>query len=338
VTQSIGEWLENLWYGKKPPNRLLGIAAQVFSWVVQARIYLYRKGFFASSRLDAPVIAIGNLTVGGTGKTPLTIRVVEILQQHGFKPGIVSRGYGGKKHSRPVTVEPNSSPALYGDEPVLIAERTGCPVSVFKNRSLAAQHLIKNFGCNVIIADDALQHYRLKSDIEIAVIDGLRGFGNERMLPQGPLREPLYRLQKVDLIVQNSGKLMNDEYFPMSLSAQKILNLRDPQRSIELADLIGAEVVAMAGTGNPESFFKLLVNNGLTIEAHEFADHHAFRTNDLDFVGDRLLLMTEKDAVKCRNFARDNHWFLPIDATLPESFEDSLLTLVELLKYGQKAS
>lgn len=301
-------------------------------------IYLYKKGFFASHLIDAPVIAIGNLTVGGTGKTPLTIRVVEILQQRGFKPGVVSRGYGGKKHRQPAIVEPGSSPILYGDEPVLIAERTGCPVCVFKNRGLAAEHLIKNFGCNVIIADDALQHYRLKSDIEIAVIDGLRGFGNERMLPQGPLREPLYRLQKVDLIVQNSGKLMKDEYFPMSLSAQKIRNLRHPHRSIELENLVGSSVVAIAGTGNPESFFKLLDKNGLTIDAHRFADHHAFQTSDLDFVGDRLLLMTEKDAVKCRSFAKDNYWFLPVDASLPKSFEDRLLTLVELLKNGQKAS
>jgi tetraacyldisaccharide 4'-kinase len=338
VNQSVGEWLEKQWYSKRPPNCLLGVAAQVFSWVVLLRIYLYQKGFFASHRLDAPVIAIGNLTVGGTGKTPLTIRIVEFLQQSGFKPGVVSRGYGGKKHRQPAVVEPDSSPILYGDEPVLIAERTGCPVCVFKNRGLAAEHLIKTFGCNVIIADDALQHYRLKSDIEIAVIDGLRGFGNERMLPQGPLREPLHRLQSVDLVVQNSGQLTNNQYFPMSLSAQKIQNLRDPQRSIELGNLVGSTVVAIAGTGNPESFFKLLVKNGLTIEAHRFADHHAFRMSDLEFVGDRLLLMTEKDAVKCRSFAKDNYWFLPVDATLPKSFEDRLLTLVELVKYGQKAS
>lgn len=338
MTQRFGRWLEKLWYGNQPPNPLLGIAAQFFSWIVQTRAYLYRKEFFTSSQLSAPVITIGNLTVGGTGKTPLTIRVVEILRKRGFKPGIVSRGYGGKRHAGPVVVDPNSDPALYGDEPVLIADRTGCPVCVFKNRSLAAQHLIQNFDCDVIIADDALQHYRLKSDIEIAVIDGLRGFGNERMLPQGPLREPIHRLKKVDLIVQNSGKLISDEYFSMSLSARKILNLHDSQRSIELADLIGADVVAIAGTGNPESFFKLLVNNGLSIEAHQFSDHHPFRSSDLEFVGDRLLLMTEKDAVKCRAFAKQNYWFLPVDATLPNSFEDRLLTLVELLKNGQKTS
>ena len=244
MTQRFGRWLEKLWYGNQPPNPLLGIAAQIFSWIVHTRAYLYRKEFFTSTQLNAPVIAIGNLTVGGTGKTPLTIRVVEILRQHGLKPGIVSRGYGGQRHSAPVVVDPHSDPALYGDEPVLIADRTGCPVCVFKNRSLAAQHLIQNLDCDVIIADDALQHYRLKSDIEIAVIDGLRGFGNERMLDLN-----LPSISKSPTAARNEK---TDPKITINLGTQNDYRVEDQSFSIENPQgLIELLKVAAVGKDNP---------------------------------------------------------------------------------------
>jgi tetraacyldisaccharide 4'-kinase len=269
---------------------------------------------------------VGNLVAGGTGKTPLTIALVGALRERGYRPGVVSRGHGGSQR-KPMLLGESPDPVQFGDEPCLIRSG-GAAVAVGRDRPAAAQLLI-DAGCDVIVADDGLQHYALARDVEICVIDGTRRFGNQRLLPAGPLRETMARLQRVDFRVCNGGDAVAGEY-PMQLVGGDLVALYDGQRQ-PLASFRGQRVHAVAAIGHPQRFFDSLRAAGIEVIVHPFADHHAFQPSDLDF-GDRLpLLMTDKDAVKCMHFAQPHWWRVPVHAELPAAFHAALMERMAVL-------
>jgi len=270
-----------------------------------------------------PVIVIGNISVGGTGKTPLVIFLAQWLKSQGYQPGIVSRGYGGKATHWPQEVTADSDPILVGDEPVLIAKRTSCPMAVSPNRPEAVQKLINENKCNIIISDDGLQHYALGRDIEIAVINGQQKFGNGFLLPAGPLREPVSRLKSVDFVVTNGQGTFPFSTFKMQLIPGEIYQVSHPMNKLNLDD-IHQPIQAIAGIGNPQRFFDTLKSLNLQIIEHPFPDHHAFKLKDIDFGQDALILMTEKDAVKCQAFANERCWCLPVEAKVDAKFIQNL--------------
>ena len=298
--------------------------AALYGGVVRLRRLMYRHGWLRSEKLPVPVIVVGNLTAGGTGKTPLTIALAEALRAHGRRPGVVSRGYGGNRRE-PLLLGDQPVAAEVGDEPCLI-RASGASVAVGRDRPAAARLLLEA-GCDVLLADDGLQHYRLARDMEICVIDGVRRFGNGRLLPLGPLREPLSRLRDVDFRVCNGGAAADGEV-PMRLEGG-IARALAGGREQPLAAWRGQRVHAVAGIGNPQRFFDSLRAQGIEVIEHSFADHHAFAPSELEF-GDGLpLLMTAKDAVKCHAFARDHWWSVPVRAVLPEAFFDALLGCID---------
>ncbi|HFC53468.1 MAG TPA: tetraacyldisaccharide 4'-kinase [Gammaproteobacteria bacterium] len=320
--------LERLWYG----GSLLAVPLVPLSWlfrgVVALRRRAYQRGLLHSQRAGCPVIVVGNLTVGGSGKTPFVIWLAGQLLSAGYWPGIVSRGYGGRASSWPQQVRPDSDTKVVGDEAVLIARRTGCPMAVGPDRVEACRALQKFHQCDVIISDDGLQHYAMQRDLEIVIIDGARRFGNGHCLPAGPLREPPARLRSVDLVVLNGGFPRAGEAL-MLLEGNTLCNLAEPENCRPLSSLSGSRVHAVAGIGNPGRFFARLRETGLVVEEHPFPDHHRFSARDLEF-GDNLpVVMTEKDAVKCRQFAGPDHWYLPVSARLEDGFAARLLQLLK---------
>ncbi len=311
--------LESAWYGDGRAPWWTWPLAVLYGAVVRLRAGLYRIGALPSERLPRPVIVIGNISVGGTGKTPLTIAVVDELRQRGYRPGVVSRGYGGSQREA-CLLDETPDPAVVGDEPCLI-RAGGVPVAVARRRAAAARLLLAA-GCDVLLADDGLQHYALARDVEICVIDGSRRFGNRRLLPAGPLREPLSRLRRVDLRVCNGGVAGQGEY-PMQLHGDVLVALVDGRRE-SLADWQGRRVHAVAAIGHPRRFFDSLRAAGLDVIEHGFPDHHAFTPGELDFADQLPLLMTDKDAVKCGRFAQAHWWRLPVQAQLPPAFYEAL--------------
>jgi tetraacyldisaccharide 4'-kinase len=286
----------------------------------------YRSGWLRSQRLPVPVVVIGNLTVGGTGKTPLTIAVAAHLRELGYRPGVVSRGYGGSQQE-PLLLDAQPDPAKVGDEPCLI-HASGVPVAVGRDRPAAARLLLE-IGCDVVIADDGLQHYRLARDVEVCVIDGVRRFGNRRLLPAGPLREPMQRLRAVDLLVSNGADMA--DAWTMRLRGDEVCELARDRRQ-PLTAFAGRQVHAVAAIGHPRRFFDSLRRHGIEVIEHAFPDHHAFVAADLEFSDELPVLMTEKDAIKCRRFAQPDWWRVPVRAELPEGFHAALLRRVEVAR------
>ena len=308
-------WLERRWYAAQPPPRALRPLAALYGALAARRKARLQQH---AIRLGVPVIVVGNISVGGTGKTPFVIWLVQQLRAWGWNPGVISRGYGGRAPHYPLSVDADTDPALCGDEPLLIAQRARCPLVVAPDRVAAAQALLRAHAVNIIVADDGLQHYRLARDLEICVVDGRRGLGNGALLPAGPLREPPSRLDAVDLIIVNGGGWAHAGVTPqldMQLVSAPLRHLRT-QREQALPAFAGQRVHAVAGIGDPERFFSVLEAAGLGVTRHAFADHHRYCARDLDF-GDALpVLMTEKDAVKCAAFADDRLWALPVAAQL----------------------
>jgi tetraacyldisaccharide 4'-kinase len=319
--------LDYYWYTRSPWLLLLTPVSLVFRVAVWLRRLAYRSGLARSHRVAVPVIVVGNITVGGTGKTPLVAWLAGYLQSKGYRPGIIARGYGGRATRWPQQVRPDSDPNIVGDEAVLLAGITQCPMAVAPNRVAAARALIEHSNCNVIISDDGLQHYALQRDVEIAVIDGIRRFGTGFSLPAGPLREPVKRLQEVDLVVVNG--LGSGLEHRMRMLPGKACNLKDRARSQELSGFRGQAVHAVAGIGNPERFFQTLQQAGMRVQGHAFPDHHRFTPADIGFGDGKPVLMTEKDAVKCRHFASENDWFVPVRVELPAEFCIQLDALLE---------
>ncbi|MEE9411976.1 MAG: tetraacyldisaccharide 4'-kinase, partial [Methylococcales bacterium] len=276
------------------------------------------------------VIIVGNLSVGGTGKTPLTLWLVNFLHQQGYRPGVICSGYGGNFTPKGLVqlLARNADPFVYGDEAVLIAARSVCPVVVGKSRVAAAQHLLSSSDCDIIISDDGLQHLALKRDIEIIVIDGMRLFGNRHCLPAGPLREPVSRINSVDLLVCNGSSYPGAT--TMTIVGSTITNLLKRDQQQPLSSLQNKSIHVVTGIGNPQRFFNALTQAGLRFDTRVFPDHHHFTLEDLHFNDDYPLLMTEKDAVKCYHLATKNYWMLPVEAQLDSKFSQSLSQLLEI--------
>jgi tetraacyldisaccharide 4'-kinase len=335
---SAQSWLNRIWYVRDAPPPWLLPLEGVFDAGTRLRRWLYRKNIRGSVRLSRPVVVVGNLTVGGTGKTPVVCWLVERLKERGYKPGVVTRGYGGSNRV-PRLVRDSDDAMLVGDEPLLLVRRTGVLVAVGRERPAAAQMLV-DAGCDVIVSDDGLQHYALSRDCEIVVIDAERGFGNGHLLPAGPLREAQSRLASVDAIVVNGagtgtagGAAAAGEpwgvapqagapqdvapqgggvrpIFGMRLQATQAVSLRDSSVR-NLREFSGQEVHAVAGIGNPQRFFRMLRTFGIQVRAHELPDHAVLNPKDIEFGDGRPVLMTEKDAVKCAGFAGAQHWCVP---------------------------
>lgn len=310
--------LNRRWYGGHKPGPVLGFIAFFYEKLIDFRRYLYRKDILKSNKMRVPVIVVGNFTVGGTGKTPFTIALVQAMQKRGWKPGIVSRGYG-RNSSEPASVVAQSSAKECGDEPLLIYQRTNSDIRVDSNRVRAAEFLIRH-GCNLIIADDGLQHIRLQRDIEIELIDDERKYGNNRILPAGPLRE---KARPCDFRVSN-GALEDDvalNHFGMQLIYGDLEKLDTGERR-NLNEFADTKVNAVAGIGHPERFFNALMARGLNINPLAFPDHHDYSRND--FPIDAPLLMTEKDAVKCRQLGLKDAWCVPVNAALNENLFNAI--------------
>lgn len=317
--------LVNYWYNKNPLLFLLLPLSYLYQFFFLLHKLTYSLGFRKRFSSPKPVIVIGNITVGGTGKTPLTIALAKILSAHGYKPGIVSRGYKGKMKHYPGWVTNHSDPTLFGDEPVLIASQTNCPVVVAPKRADAIKTLLKNTDCDVILSDDGIQHHALKKDIQIVIVDGLRKFGNGWCLPAGPLREPIKKLSKVDFIVYNDNAPTHKYY--LSQQPAEIYNLFDNQRKLTSSDYLNRTIYAVAAIGHPERFFNSLRKMGFTIETRSFPDHHQFIPEDFGFIKDNdLVIMTEKDAIKCQKIARRNLWVLPLKVEVNRGFIEDFLT------------
>ncbi len=300
--------INHIWYEKNIFCYFLFPISLLYRFIISMRKFLYKIKLFKSHKINIPVIVVGNITVGGTGKTPLVIALVKSLQKQGFSPAVITRGYGGKNKVWPHYVDENSDPLLVGDEAVLIAKNTGVPVVAGPNRVADALLLLRRdksrlYECNIIISDDGLQHYALARDIEIAVIDSTRRFGNGFCLPAGPLREPKNRLKTVDFIVAN-GKA-NPGEFEMQFVIDDIINLNDNNKKLNLSELSHKKIMAVAGIGNPERFFESLRACTISFTTKIFPDHHAFSKNDFDCIHADIILMTEKDAIKCNSFADD---------------------------------
>jgi tetraacyldisaccharide 4'-kinase len=326
--------LERAWERATPLWPLISAAllplSVLFALVAGVRRSAFRAGWLRAERLAVPVIVVGNLTVGGTGKTPLVLWLAEKLRERGFSPGILSRGYRSSSAGS-VAVTPRSSATDVGDEPLLLARASGCPVWIGVDRVDAGRRLLGvHPHCDVLIADDGLQHYRLARDVEIAVVDGERGHGNGLLLPAGPLREPVSRLQALDAVVLNTvpGKDPDRRLgagrpaFAMHLAVERLRNVAEPMRAEQLLVFRGRPVHAVAGIGNPQRFFAQLLGHGLDVTAHPFPDHYRYRAEDLDFGDGAAVLMTEKDAVKCERFARPNWWALVVRAELEPGLDD----------------
>ncbi len=321
----LQSWLNRIWYGRAAPPWWLLPLALAYGAAVGSRRYLYAARLRKSTRLSAPVVVIGNLSVGGTGKTPLVGWLVERLSALGFKPGVVTRGYGGSSR-RVRLLAASDEPAEVGDEPILLARRTGVPVAIGRDRPAASQLLV-NAGCNVVVSDDGLQHYALARDCEIVVIDGERGFGNGWLLPAGPLRERPARMAAADAIVVNGGRALPEGAFTMLLEAQSALSLTG-RAAKRLDEFAGRSVHAVAGIGHPERFFNMLRAHRIDVVAHPFPDHAQLRAADIAFADGRPVLMTEKDAVKCERIAGPHHWYVPVSARFGGGESDLLLDIV----------
>jgi tetraacyldisaccharide 4'-kinase len=333
---SAQSWLNRVWYeDARPPAWLLPLEA-LFATVTKLRRWAYTANIRRATRLACPVIVVGNLSVGGTGKTPLVCWLVERLRERGYRPGVVTRGYGGSNRA-PRRVEDTDAAAVVGDEPILLARRTRAPVVVGRDRPAAARLLVEA-GCNVIVSDDGLQHYALARDCEIVVVDAERAFGNGHLLPAGPLREGLSRLAGIDALVVNVAAAGAASFRPtagqralaMQVKASQVLSLRDlaPRALVQFA---GQAVHAVAGIGNPERFFNMLRAAGLKVTPHALPDHAAIEPADIDFDDALAVLMTEKDAVKCAAFAEPRHWYVPVSAAFDASEGGELLGIVTRL-------
>lgn len=293
-------FINKIWYQKNIICYFLFPLSLLYRAIIFIRRFLYQYKIFSVTRVTVPVIVVGNITVGGTGKTPLVIALVNFLKTNGLRPGVVTRGYR-KKSKAACVVDQNSDPIFVGDEAVLIAKNTNVPVISGANRAKNAKLLIEKFQCDVIVSDDGLQHYALARDLEIAVIDSSRRFGNGFCLPAGPLREPISRLKSVDCIVAN-GIAQSGE-FSMQFILDDVISVIDDNKKILFSELAHKKIMALAGIGNPKRFFDALTVKNLTFDKKIFPDHYPFQKKDFEGIFADIILMTEKDAVKCRAFA-----------------------------------
>lgn len=325
------------WQHRNLKSLLLLPLAALFAAIAALRRLAWRHRLLRSRHPGVPVIIVGNITAGGTGKTPLVLWLAQFLRDQGMHPAIISRGHGSRRRE-PRAVPTDGTPDDFGDEPCLLAQRAGCPVWVGVDRAATAEALrTAHPGVDVILSDDGLQHYRLARDFEIAVIDGMHGLGNGWPLPAGPLREPPSRLSTVDAVVINGDApgLVIPGALTMRLHGQHFRNLVQPQQRVTATDFGETVVHAVAGIGNPQRFFNHLRDLGMRCTEHAFPDHHPFRAPDLAFGDSAPVVMTEKDAVKCAAFATENQWALIVDADVDARLGDLLTArLAQAARHG----
>lgn len=330
----LQQFLENIWY-KKGRGKWLLLPFSVLYCGLHA--FVRWKQSRSQRPLAVPVIIVGNISIGGTGKTPVVIYLAQCLKNAGYKPGIITRGYGGKSTEWPQAVGKDSEASEVGDEPVLMAACTAVPIVAGPDRNANADELIAEYGCDVVISDDGLQHYRLKRDIEIVLIDAQRQLGNNCCLPAGPLRESANKLRHIDFAIfngRNTSSLDTDyqiqSVFEMEVCGENLVPLNANTPELAITDIKDV-VHAITGIGNPERFYSTLAGLGLNVEQHSFPDHHDFKLSELCFDDNRVVIMTEKDAVKCRGFALKNCYYLPIEVCLDNKFDQQLLDKLKAL-------
>ncbi|HHH43629.1 MAG TPA: tetraacyldisaccharide 4'-kinase [Gammaproteobacteria bacterium] len=322
----LEQGLQKLWYGQTRAWLFLLPLSWLYCALAGLRRLAYRYELLSSTQLDCHVLVVGNITAGGTGKTPLVIAIARRAQQAGLRVGILTRGYRGRARHWPRQVHGDSDPAEVGEEAVLLARKTAAPVFAGPDRAAAGRALLQVSPCDLLISDDGLQHYALHRDTEIALVDATRGQGNGFCLPAGPLREPASRLRHVDAVVllgEAPGRPCSASLRPEAARA-----VADPSQRRELEGFRGQAVHAVAGIGNPERFFSSLRAAGLEVLPHPFPDHHLFSPTDLAFADDRPVLMTEKDALKCEGFAAPDWWYVPVAAQPDAALEDWLAKLL----------
>ena len=315
--------VDRLWYGKSRPLWPLYPLTWLYRVIAEHR----RRAAWQAMQapIPVPVIVVGNITAGGTGKSPLTAMLAQLLKRKGWRPVILTRGYGGKSDHYPLQVLPDTRAAEAGDEPVMLSAQAGCPVVVDPKRRRGALWALENSLGDILLCDDGLQHYQLPRDIELAVFDGQRGLGNGALIPVGPLREPPQRLESVDFVITNGGwlsDLEHEQQYTMTLVPTGIRHLATG-RILPVDDINGKNVLAVAGIGNPARFFDTLRSLGAQVAERAFPDHHRFTADDLECDPDQWLVMTAKDAVKCREMAPENAWVLEVEAQLPVEFSDA---------------
>lgn len=317
---SISERLLQAWYAGHPLLILLRPLELLYRWVVGRRRKAFVEGRGDIYRAPVPVIVVGNITLGGTGKTPLILWLIEHCRARGLRVGVVSRGYGASPPSLPWRVQADHTAAISGDEPLLIVQRTGVPLMIDPDRAEAVRALLESESLDLILCDDGLQHYRLARDLELVLVDAARGLGNGRCLPAGPLREPAERLQSVDAVLFNGAFVDTPAAYALQLQPSVLVNLATSQQVGLEHFPAGQAVHALAGIGNPQRFFNTLEALNWHPLAHAFADHAVYSAEALQFEPPMPLLMTEKDAVKCRSFAQPDWWYLAVDAQLSPAF------------------
>ncbi len=321
--------LAHYWYRSDLPANLIAWSLLPLSWlycvIVIARRKSYQLGLKKSYAASAPLVVVGNIVVGGSGKTPLLISVCEFIKAKGFKPGVVSRGYGGTVTGIRQVLQDDSA-ELVGDEPLMICQRTGVTVVVGADRVAAVNYLLENNQCDIVLSDDGLQHYRMQRDFEIAVVDSSRGFGNGFCLPAGPLRERASRLNEVDMVVYN-GAGDSAETCSYTLKIIDVCQLNGEQ-CVPLSSFSGKTVHAVAGIGHPPRFFAQLRKAGIELIEHAFSDHHAYTQADFSGWQNDCILMTEKDAVKCRQLSLPDTWWVSVSAVFSETLESQLASKI----------
>ena len=350
-------FIQKVWCTKNIFSLFLLPLSWLYIFLVQLRYLLYDLGVFSVVKINVPVIIVGNIVIGGTGKTPLVIWLAEHFREKGFSPGVISRGYGGTYTLDIELVKPTSDPLLVGDEPIVIARNTHCPVIVGKDRGKAAKELVERYKCDIILSDDGMQHYSLARDIEIIVIDAERPFGNGYCLPAGPCREPKLRpffdadfivnaykedidifrndlVDRLQLAYTSAGIMDYQPSIIMHYIYKELAPVSESTKSILLSDLQGMTVHAVAGIHNPAYFFSYLRKHKLDLIIHQFSDHHIFTENDIKFDDNLPVVMTEKDAVKCFKFSDSRHWYVPVKAELTESFAYDLDKYMEKISNG----
>ncbi|MCP8347309.1 tetraacyldisaccharide 4'-kinase [Pseudomonas sp. FBF18] len=317
---ALADRLLHAWYAGHPALVLLRPLEALYRRVVRGKRERFLAGQGDIYRAPVPVLVVGNITVGGTGKTPLILFLIEHCRQRGLRVGVVSRGYGATAPQLPWRVRADQPAEQAGDEPLLIVQRTGVPLMIDPDRSQAVRALLDAEPLDLILCDDGMQHYRLARDLELVLIDAARGLGNRRCLPAGPLREPVERLDEVDAVLYNGALSDRDDGFAFTLAPMALVNLRSGERRGLEHFAPGQALHAVAGIGNPQRFFNTLQGLGWQPVPHAFADHAAYNAQALSFTPSLPLVMTEKDAVKCRAFAADDWWYLAVDALPSPAF------------------
>ena len=323
-------FLQKIWYRENFYKYLFMPLSWAFHVCLILRRKAYQIGLFKIYKAKCPVVVIGNITVGGTGKTPITIWLANYFILKGYKPLILSRGYGGKIGDHPIEVSRNTDVSMVGDEPLLMASKLKCPIIVHPSR-IQSLIYIDDRKFDLILCDDGLQHYQLDRDFEIAVIDGDRKFGNKCLLPAGPLREPISRLSEVDISLINNSNQESIKGNSFNLVGKKVINVRTNEvRLIE--DFEGHEVHAVAGIGNPDRFFNFLEKRKIIVKRHPFEDHYNYDSLELEFNDGLDILMTEKDMVKCKNFNNKKIWYVPVEVEFVKSDMKWLSDIEELVR------